>query len=694
MFRKCCQNCGCDPYKHTGYGIWDDNWNATNALEMAEEKRRKEEAAERKRRMKEEEERLRLQKEAEEEERRRKKAAEEEARRRKKAADEAARKKREAEEEAARKKREAEEAARRKKEAEDEAKRIAAMRAAEREKAKREAEDRRRREEEERKRREAAEEAARKKRKAEEEAARKKREAEEEAARRRKAAEEEAERRRKEAEEKRLLDLLNGLTWVPEHTNEVGAQNILDWVKTLPHEQQPTQGNNEHDGLRNRQRPNYDMDLNECCDINKNDRAAQAAFKELDKKRTAARCHPQLRRNARGQYEVVVPELGNQVFPSDGIKCVVCSELIIDHLVYKHGDPPQPYCQRHWAEANGKHRCAACDELIFGGKVTKVQEDPSIPMQYYHVQHFCCFKCDKQLGGEKYWRDDEQRLLCKDCYQEDSGVCPGCGLPCLSGDIFEGVGPNQDENWHAECYKCCECQKTFATMMVAEDNGKLYCRQHIGNHPVVKPGTKHKSPGCPPCAPGQAAPSGRAAPAPQAAPAGRAAPAPQAAPAGRAAPVPQAAPAGRAADRDIRTAARESYGQAGSGLAAPLRNGSISKGEGHLSQPAFARGKSHVELNPSKGSGFDKIKRDMELEAEVDEQEAAASYAKAEAEAAKAEAAKYRQEAAQAKKDRDMQRKLDDDRKRVESERNGKAKAKPKQPEKAADGPACACVIS
>ena len=55
-----------------------------------------------------------------------------------------------------------------------------------------------------------------------------------------------------------------------------------------------------------------------------------------------------------------------------------------------------------------KPRCAACDELIFSKEYTKAEN------QNWHLNHFCCWKCDKPLGGTKYIIIDS-KPYCLEC---------------------------------------------------------------------------------------------------------------------------------------------------------------------------------------------------------------------------------------------------------------------------------------
>jgi hypothetical protein len=47
--------------------------------------------------------------------------------------------------------------------------------------------------------------------------------------------------------------------------------------------------------------------------------------------------------------------------------------------------------------------------LIFSKEYTKAEN------QFWHLTHFCCWKCDKPLGGEKYLVLDS-KPYCLECH--------------------------------------------------------------------------------------------------------------------------------------------------------------------------------------------------------------------------------------------------------------------------------------
>uniref|UniRef100_A0A183CYT8 LIM zinc-binding domain-containing protein n=1 Tax=Gongylonema pulchrum TaxID=637853 RepID=A0A183CYT8_9BILA len=87
-------------------------------------------------------------------------------------------------------------------------------------------------------------------------------------------------------------------------------------------------------------------------------------------------------------------------------KCYTCNQRLVD-LLYFYKDGVY-YCGRHFGDSVYP-RCSGCDELIFSKEYT-FAEDKS-----WHLDHFCCFGCDMQLGGHRYMMKIEQPF-CFNCY--------------------------------------------------------------------------------------------------------------------------------------------------------------------------------------------------------------------------------------------------------------------------------------
>ncbi|RMX44889.1 hypothetical protein pdam_00012545 [Pocillopora damicornis] len=111
------------------------------------------------------------------------------------------------------------------------------------------------------------------------------------------------------------------------------------------------------------------------------------------------------------------------------------------------------YCGRHYAELY-KPRCAACDELIFSREYTQAED------RNWHRKHFCCYECDRDLGGLLYVARDGHPH-CMECYNRlYARRCFEC-REIINADAqrieYEG------EFWHATdvCFKCGMCKRSL-----------------------------------------------------------------------------------------------------------------------------------------------------------------------------------------------------------------------------------------
>ncbi|KAG5677372.1 hypothetical protein PVAND_007136 [Polypedilum vanderplanki] len=120
-----------------------------------------------------------------------------------------------------------------------------------------------------------------------------------------------------------------------------------------------------------------------------------------------------------GDIAVYASRLGTNVcwHPSCFI-CTVCKELLVD-LIYFHREG-KLYCGRHHAETL-KPRCSACDEIILADECTEAEG------RAWHMKHFACFDCDKQLGGQRYIMR-EGKPYCLGCFDNMfAEYCDYCG---------------------------------------------------------------------------------------------------------------------------------------------------------------------------------------------------------------------------------------------------------------------------
>ncbi|KAK6111193.1 LIM domain family protein [Brugia pahangi] len=156
-------------------------------------------------------------------------------------------------------------------------------------------------------------------------------------------------------------------------------------------------------------------------------------------------------------------------------KCHVCNQRLVDLLYfYKNGIY---YCGRHFGDSVYP-RCSGCDELIFSKEYT-FAEDKS-----WHLDHFCCFGCDMQLGGHRYMMKDEQPY-CFHCYMKRyAKTCRFCLIK---------IAPDQqrisfkDLHWHAgdNCFRCRYCNKVLLNQRFIVKNEEVFCSSECKRNFVV-----------------------------------------------------------------------------------------------------------------------------------------------------------------------------------------------------------------
>ncbi|XP_075751527.1 uncharacterized protein LOC119173870 isoform X2 [Rhipicephalus microplus] len=145
--------------------------------------------------------------------------------------------------------------------------------------------------------------------------------------------------------------------------------------------------------------------------------------------------------------------------------CHTCGELLVD-LIYFYREG-KLYCGRHHAESL-KPRCTACDEIIFADECTEAEG------QAWHMRHFCCFECDRQLGGQRYIMRDG-RPYCLRCFDAMfAEFCDTCGEPV---GVDQGQMSHEGQHWHATeaCFRCATCRQSLLGRPFLPRKGLIYC---------------------------------------------------------------------------------------------------------------------------------------------------------------------------------------------------------------------------
>lgn len=145
--------------------------------------------------------------------------------------------------------------------------------------------------------------------------------------------------------------------------------------------------------------------------------------------------------------------------------CTVCRELLVDLIYFfKEG---RLYCGRHHAETI-KPRCSACDEIILADECTEAEG------RAWHMKHFSCSECERQLGGQRYIMRDG-RPYCLHCFDAMfAEYCDSCGEPI---GVDQGQMSHEGQHWHAteHCFCCHTCRTSLLGRPFLPRRGAIYC---------------------------------------------------------------------------------------------------------------------------------------------------------------------------------------------------------------------------
>ncbi|XP_066259481.1 protein espinas-like isoform X1 [Euwallacea similis] len=155
----------------------------------------------------------------------------------------------------------------------------------------------------------------------------------------------------------------------------------------------------------------------------------------------------------------------NIVWHAACFTCCVCRELLVDLIYfYKEG---RLYCGRHHAETV-KPRCSACDEIILADECTEAEG------RAWHMKHFACSECERQLGGQRYIMRDG-RPYCLHCFDAMfAEYCDSCGEPI---GVDQGQMSHEGQHWHATetCFCCHTCRTSLLGRPFLPRRGAIYC---------------------------------------------------------------------------------------------------------------------------------------------------------------------------------------------------------------------------
>ncbi|CAG0885009.1 unnamed protein product [Cyprideis torosa] len=105
-------------------------------------------------------------------------------------------------------------------------------------------------------------------------------------------------------------------------------------------------------------------------------------------------------------------------------------------------------------------------ELIFSGEYTKAMNKD------WHSSHFCCWKCDESLTGQRYVLRDENPYCIK-CYETVfANTCDECSkiIGIDSKDLSY-----KEKHWHELCFLCNSCRVSLVDKQFGAKFDKVYC---------------------------------------------------------------------------------------------------------------------------------------------------------------------------------------------------------------------------
>lgn len=92
----------------------------------------------------------------------------------------------------------------------------------------------------------------------------------------------------------------------------------------------------------------------------------------------------------------------------------------------------------------------------------------------WHMKHFACFDCGKQLGGQRYIMRDGKGycLVCFDTMFAE--YCDYCGEPI---GVDQGQMSHDGQHWHAtdQCFSCSTCRCSLLGRPFLPRRGSIYC---------------------------------------------------------------------------------------------------------------------------------------------------------------------------------------------------------------------------
>jgi len=160
----------------------------------------------------------------------------------------------------------------------------------------------------------------------------------------------------------------------------------------------------------------------------------------------------------------VVTALGKTWHP-EHFTCAHCRQELGSKSFYEREG--QPYCEDDYHKLYSP-RCAYCNGPILDKCVTALELN-------WHPEHFFCAHCGKQFGQDGFHEKDSKPYCRTDYLALFAPKCGGCSKPITDNYITA-----LNAQWHAECFVCRDCKKSFGGTSFYTVESKPVCSKCLG----------------------------------------------------------------------------------------------------------------------------------------------------------------------------------------------------------------------
>lgn len=126
-----------------------------------------------------------------------------------------------------------------------------------------------------------------------------------------------------------------------------------------------------------------------------------------------------------------------------------------------------PFCRK-------LYRTYKTNNFLSSQQIILADECTEAEGRAWHMGHFACFECDKQLGGQRYIMR-EGKPYCLGCFDTMfAEYCDCCGEAI---GVDQGQMSHDGQHWHAtdECFSCNTCRCSLLGRPFLPRRGDIYC---------------------------------------------------------------------------------------------------------------------------------------------------------------------------------------------------------------------------